>query len=235
MNFNKERPIRNLPIWLLPCLLIALVLQIFWHHQLPDPVAEANKLPNPPSEQALKAFSFGDPVALSKLMMIWLQAHDNPPGISIPFKDLDYTVLSEWLQRILSLDPKGHYPLLSAIRVFGEVPVPEKQRQMMALVEEEFYKDPNNRWPWMTHAVYLARHRLKDQELALKYAGALAEKATADHIPYWAKQMHIFLLEDMGEVESAKVLLGGLLESGQISDPNEEVFLMRRLQELQEK
>ena len=30
--------------------------------------------------------------------------------------------------------------------------------------------------------------------------------------------MAIFVLEDMGETEAAEVLIGGLLESGQISD-----------------
>ena len=37
--------------------------------------------------------------------------------------------------------------------------------------------------------------------------------------------MHVFILEDMGEIESAAVLLGGLLASGEVSDPNEARFL----------
>jgi len=33
--------------------------------------------------------------------------------------------------------------------------------------------------------------------------------------------MRIFILEDMGELESATVLLGGLLASGEVADPRE--------------
>jgi hypothetical protein len=41
--------------------------------------------------------------------------------------------------------------------------------------------------------------------------------------------MHIFLREDVGELESARALLGGLLDSGTVTDPQEFRFLMERL------
>ena len=47
--------------------------------------------------------------------------------------------------------------------------------------------------------------------------------------------MHIILLDEMGEVRSAKILIGGLLESGQITDKYEMRFLLDRLKELEEK
>ena len=232
---HKERSIRSIPAWILPAFLIALIVQIIWHVNQPDLEAQTVDLKSPPSKELLNVASFGDPVALSKLTMLWLQAHDNQPGISIPFRQLDYTILTQWLSAILELDPRGHYPLLSASRVFGEVPVPEKQRQMLAFVEQEFHKDPDKRWPWLAHAVFIAKHRLKDQQLALQFAESLADKATGENVPSWAKQMQIFLLEDMGEIESAKVLLGGLLESGQITDPHEQAFLHQRLKEIEQK
>jgi len=49
----------------------------------------------------------------------------------------------------------------------------------------------------------------------------------------WAKQMQIFILEDLNELEAAKIMLGGLLESGRIRDPAEAQFLRQRLQELE--
>ena len=45
--------------------------------------------------------------------------------------------------------------------------------------------------------------------------------------------MRIFLLQDMGEIEAAKILLGGLLASGEITDAREIRFLMERLKELE--
>jgi len=82
--------------------------------------------------------------------------------------------------------------------------------------------------------VYVAKHRLQDLSLALKYASALASKVTLEDVPQWVKQMEIYVLEDMGEIESAKILIGGLLESGSIKDPNELRFLEIRLQRLEQ-
>jgi hypothetical protein len=45
--------------------------------------------------------------------------------------------------------------------------------------------------------------------------------------------MRIFILEDLGELESARVLLGGLLASGEVTEPKEIHFLMGRLKELE--
>jgi hypothetical protein len=45
--------------------------------------------------------------------------------------------------------------------------------------------------------------------------------------------MEIFLREDMGEYEAAKVLLGGLLAGGTITDSHEMAFLVQRLKQLE--
>ena len=76
---------------------------------------------------------------------------------------------------------------------------------------------------------------MKDLDLALKYANALAEKATGDNVPYWAKDMKIIVLEDMGEVEAAKILVGALIDSKEITDPYELKFLMDKIKVLEEK
>jgi hypothetical protein len=86
----------------------------------------------------------------------------------------------------------------------------------------------------LAHAVLIARHRLHDDKLALRYAQALALH-TGKQVPSWARQMHIFILEDMGEVENAKILLGGLLSSHTLTDPHEVIFLSRRLNEMEKK
>ena len=52
-------------------------------------------------------------------------------------------------------------------------------------------------------------------------------------MPLWAKQMEIFILEDMNELEAAKIMLGGLLQSGTVRDPAELRFLKERLDELE--
>jgi hypothetical protein len=45
--------------------------------------------------------------------------------------------------------------------------------------------------------------------------------------------MEVFILEDMNELEAAKIMLGGLLATGRIRDPQERRFLQGRLEELE--
>jgi hypothetical protein len=47
------------------------------------------------------------------------------------------------------------------------------------------------------------------------------------------RQAEIFLNADMGEIESARMLLGALLESGKIADEAERAFLFGKLRELE--
>jgi hypothetical protein len=216
-------------------LLAALAIQLYWHSQQQPIVAKAEDLPRPMSARAYVMSSFGEPIAAAKVLNLWLQAFDNQPGISIPLHSLDYDVVTEWLDTILELDPRGHYPMLVAARVYGSVSVEEKQRQMMDYIFYKFNEDPNKHWRWLAHAVITAKHELKDMQLALKYAHALAEKATGENVPYWARDMKIIVLEDMGEVEAAKVLVGGLIASGEITDPYELNFLQNKIRTLEEK
>ena len=125
--------------------------------------------------------------------------------------------------------------MLVAARVYGSVQNHEKQRIMMDYVFYKFNEDPNKYWRWLAHVIITAKHELKDFDLALKYANALAEKATGKHVPYWAKDMKIIVLEDMGQVEAAKILVGALIESGEIMDPYELNFLTQKIEVLEEK
>jgi hypothetical protein len=112
---------------------------------------------------------------------------------------------------------------------------PVKQQIMMDYIFYKFNEDPNKYWRWLAHVVIMAKHELKDLDLALKYANALAEQATGDNVPYWAKDMKIIVLEDMGELEAAKILVGALIESKEITDPYELSFLTHKIAVLEAK
>ena len=158
--------------------------------------------------------------------MLHLQTYDLGPK-------LDYPRLIVWLRALLSLDPRGQYPLFAAARDYAEIPDPARARLMLEFIHEQYLLDPDRRWPWLAHAALLAKHRLRDLPLARRYAAAIDRHTTAGDVPLWAKQMEIFILEDMNELEAARVLLGGLLESGRIRDPDEARFLRRKLEELE--
>ncbi len=232
---DKDRPFKDVPAYVFVLMMVALALQLTWH-SLQEPVAaRAEDLPHPMSTRAYVMSSFGEPIATSKILNLWLQAFDNQPGVSIPLHSLDYGVVIEWLDTILELDPQGHYPMLVAARVYGSVSHREKQRQMMDYIFYKFNENPDKHWRWLAHAVITAKHELRDMPLALKYADALVQKATGENVPYWAKDMKIIVLEDMGEVEAAKVLVGGLIASGEITDPYELRFLENKIRVLEEK
>lgn len=234
-HWKTQRPLRDVPLPIRALLIITLVLQLFWHSQQPAIVARADALAAPLPVQAYILASLDEPLATAKILNLWLQAYDKQPGISLSFKQLDYARIAAWLDLGLELDPRGRYPLLVAARVYGGVNDEQRKRFMMDYVYRKFQEDPNRRWPWLAHAVIVARHELKDMPLALEYADALAAKATGKNVPYWARDMKIFVLEDMGEVEAAKVLVGGLLDSGEITDQYELAYLRERIRALEAK
>ena len=232
---HKERPFYDVPKAVKWTLVFALCLQLLWH-SLQDPiVARADDLAAPLSIRTYIMSSLGEPIAAAKFLNLWLQAFDNQPGLSISFHQLDYPRLTKWLDTILELDPQGHYPMLVAARVYGSVNDPVKQRFMMEYVFNKFNENPNKYWRWLAHVVITAKHELKDFDLALKYANALTEKATGENVPYWAKDMKIIVLEDMGELEAAKILVGALISSNEITDIYELNFLTQKIAALEQK
>jgi hypothetical protein len=182
------------------------------------------EVPPAPSVNALRLASVGEREALARLLALYVQSFD---------LRRDYVHLLGWLRNVLELDPRSPYPLFLAARVYAESPDPSRVRLALDFVYQEFFRDPDRRWPALAHAALVAKHRLGDLALARRYASAVQRHATSPEVPLWAKQMEIFILEDMNELAAAKVMLGGLLESGAVQDPAELRFLQERLQELE--
>jgi len=228
-----ERPVAQVPRLILALLAVGLAAQVGWKAVSPSLPPRADDLPPAPGIAVLRLASFGDSIALAKVLMLYLQAFDFQSGSKVPYRELDYGRLEGWLKRILELDPQGQYPLLAASRLYAEVPVESKQRSMLEFIYAQFLLDPNRRWPWLAHAAIIAKHRLKDLPLARRYAAAIQLHVTAGNVPLWARQMEIFILEDMNELEAARIMIGGYLQSGKIDDPAELRFLDQHLKELE--
>jgi len=229
---GSERPVGAISAWILWLLAAALGAQIAWQAARRPAAPAAADLPAPPTPPTLRVASLGEPAALARLAMVWLLAFDSQGDNDVPFQRLDYLRLSAWLRAILAIDPRSGYPLFAAARVYAENPDPAKARLMLEFIHEEFSAAPKQRWPALAHAALLAKHRLRDLPLARSFAAAIARRATDETVPLWARQMEVFILEDMNELEAAKVLLGGLLATGRIRDPEERRFLEGRLKDL---
>jgi len=235
LHLIKARPISQLPWWIRVGLLMTFLAQLLWHVYSPALNAKAQPLPAPMSVDAYRLLSLNEAVPTARYLNLWLQSFDNQAGISLSFNQLDYNMIARWLDTILALDVRGQYPMLVAAHIYGSIHNEQKKRFMMNYVFEKFKQHPNRYWRWLAHAVIVAKHELHDTQLALLYADALASKAKGENVPYWAKDLKIIVLEDMGELQAAKVLVGGLMESGDISDPYELKFLLQKIEVLEQK
>jgi len=226
------RPLSAVPrsVGLLMAVAFAAQLGCQWWHSTAR--AELSDLPPAPSAAALRAASFGEPELAARIAMLYLQAYDLRGDNAMPYQHLDYSRLVAWLRAIVEMDPKSGYALFSAARIYAENPDPDKCRAVLEFLHEAFPADPDRRWPWLAHAALIAKHTLRDLPLALRYARAIDRRVRDAGAPLWARQMQIFILEEMDELEAAKVMLGGLIASGRVRDPAELRFLQARLQRI---
>ena len=231
---EAQRRLQSVPRSVIILFGISLSLQFIWHHFLVANQVRIADLPQPPRIELLHTVSLGDNVTTARLLMLWLQSFDSQAGHYLRYEQLNYQHLRTWLATLLELDAQSQYPLLVASHIYSNVPDPERQKLILEFIYEQFWRDPAARWQWLAHAAIIARHRLKDLPLALKYATAVTQQATPD-MPHWAQTMQVFILEEMGELERARVVVGGLLNSGHITDPNEITFLNGKLLELEAK
>ena len=234
MRIKPQRRLAAVPLPVFLLLIISLLLQAGWQLGVNVYQAERRALQPPPASQTFRLLALDERIASARLIMLWLQSFDTQPGVSIPLRELDYERVGAWLDLALSLDQRSRAPLLAASRFYAEVPVEHKQRRMIRWISQKFIQRPDERWPFMAQAVYIAKHRIKDLPLALASARLIRRHASGAGVPAWARQMELFVLEDMGEIESAMILTGALIEHSR-EDPAQTAFLTRRLHELRQK
>lgn len=215
------------------CLLLGLRI-LSAGHDGPGPDARVQPLPPVPSEQALSLLAFGDPATLGSGLLLWLQTFDSQGGRQLSYRNLDYERLTAWLERIHALMPESHYPLLLATRVYSSTTDPQRMRAALEFTHRVGMSDPARFWRWLAEAAVLAKHRLGDLPMALEIARDIRAKVPGEQLPHWARDLELILLEDMGEYETSYLLVQGLLDSGQITDPDEIRFLRQRLKDLRE-
>lgn len=231
----RERPLSHVPWPVVVILATALTLHFGIRLNSQPGSSLGRDLPPAPSGTMLKLASLGDPSPVSRMLMLYVQSFDMRADNRIRYQAMNYATLEDWLSRILELDAHTQYPLLLASRVYAEVPDPSRQRSMLEFIYQKFLADPDRRWAALAHATFIAKHKLKDLPLARRYAAAIQSHVHGDNVPLWAKQMEAFILEDMNELEAAKIMIGGFIASGAVKDPDELQFLAEKLRELESK
>jgi hypothetical protein len=194
--------------------------------------SRASDLPPVPPAPVLSLAALGDRPVLGAMLLVWLQSFDSQGGRHLSYSRLDYGRLLGWLERIHELRTDSHYPLLLATRVYSSTEDPDRLRAALEFTHGLALTDPERYWRWLAEAAVLAKHRLGDLSLALEMARDIVRRVPIEQLPHWARDLEPILLEDMGEYESAFLIIQGLLDSGEITDPDELRFLRDRLEAL---
>ncbi|MDH5394529.1 MAG: hypothetical protein OEY11_15195 [Gammaproteobacteria bacterium] len=219
-------------LWLL--LVPVFICILVWRDSEQSKKPAIVQLAEAPSSLSLQFMAASDSAFSYRLVLFWLQQFDVQSGQYISYRQLDYQKLTDWLEALSVLEPESQYPLLLAARVYSRVADTEKVRTVLAYIFKKFLQNADKNWRWLAEATVIARHTLKDQPLALKYATALADSSSSE-IPHWARDIRLIILEDMGEVEQVKLLVGALVASKTVTDANEIRFLEILMQRLQNK
>jgi hypothetical protein len=234
--FAKRKAQAPAPNALWGMLAVGLLLSVMLSIVRGQPTANAEALGWPPKVSGARLLSLDEPIAFAKMLNLVTQAHDVQPGLSLAYGQLNYDQLTAWLDLSLALDPTAQYPLMAGARLYTQNSADlARQRKMTDWVAARFLEDPERRWQWMGHVAYVARTQFKDQALAMHYAETLRAKTeNIPSVPAWARQLDIFFKIEAKDSDTAKFLIGGLLHSGKIKDPNEIRFLAHTLKQLEE-
>ena len=231
-----ERPFVQLPRLLMVGFFVLSLGQILYHHfHRADLVAEYRPLRAPHAVSTYRAMAMGSEQLMAHLLALRLQLHDNQVGQHFSYNRIDYGVLVDWLQRISRLDPSSEYPMLLASRVYTATRDPQRLRQIIGYIEDEFDSNPGLHWRRLAEASVIARHRLDDLELALRLAEKLARQPASVQMPPWARDIQFLLLAELNEIEAAIAIIQAMLQSGSVTDPDELRFLEEKLSDFQQK
>ena len=233
---TTQRKFSQLPVFIVAGFLLMLLLQLVYHHFYKTSLLPSfTQLSKPANAELYHSLAMGSDRLWSYLLLLKLQLHDNQKGRHVNYRQLDYQVLSQWLKTLSQLNPQSDYPAFLASRVYSQVDDPQKIRKMIDLIDDLFQRNPQQHWRRMTEACLLAKHRLKDLNLALQLAQKVAALPDTFKLPFWARDMQLVLLDELNQNESAQLLISSLLQSGTIKDRDEIHFLQHRLLKIQQK
>jgi hypothetical protein len=156
----------------------------------------------PPSANIALIAGAGERAAIGYAMNLYAQSFDAQAGMLLKMRDVDHHAIRQWLEQALIIDPRSSYAVMLASRVYAEMANETEGRALLDLVHRHFSDQPNQRWVWLAHAVYVARHKLQDDVLARRYARSLREQTDPNQVPGWARQLELFLLADLNDQQA---------------------------------
>ncbi len=224
--------IADFPIKCLQALLFIALIMFKWSFM--QAATPEKDIPQPVPAEDIRLAALGEPTLAAKLISFWLLTVDVQAGRWLKLEQLNYPNLTGWLETIQALDPRSEYPGMVASGVFIDSRDPERIRWTIDFVERNFQQYPDRRWRYLAQCAVFAKYRLHDLPLALQLATTMRRYTSPQILPAWARDLEFLLLQEVGETATAREVILGILQSGQVLEPREQLFLLQRLKELEQ-
>jgi hypothetical protein len=204
--------------WLICFVLLQLGFWDLTRDKLPD----MGIVPDVPGQTAVKALSFGDEQFYFRILALDLQNAGDTFGRFTELYKYDFKKLYAWFILLDTLDNQsGYIPFLASYYFAQTQHVPDVRYVVDYLYEHSKDTPEKNYW-WLAQAAYLADHKLKDNDLALKVASPLEN---AQNAPLWVRQLPAFVHEKRGEMDDAKRIIENIQENTKDIPPGELNFM----------
>lgn len=213
-------------LWLHFAFGLALILNFaFWLHARTI-LPQWDNVPPPPKSHSAEMISLGDPGIAYRLFGYFLQNVGNTGGQFQSLLNYDYAALEKWFMVTNDLDPSSNLVPFLAAYYFGVLyDQPEKMRHVARYLAEAGMEPYPEKWRWLAHAVFMARHRVKDLPLALEYANTLAN--LPGDVAVWGRQMPAFIQESMDNKRASyEIMRKILITEGEKLHPNEVNYMI---------
>jgi hypothetical protein len=213
---------RSQPLnWFLLIAMIALHVALWT--SMRDVKGRWQNVPPVPSANGAAAIAFGDRQFGYRVAGLTLQNLGNIGRIE-SFEEYDYSRLKDWFFMAHGLDERSNFVPYLAAYYFSAVNDPEKIRYLVDYLRVVGTSGPY-KWRWLAQAVYLARFKMNDLDLAYELAVELA--AVQDEtLGLWAKQMPAFILTARGDKQMAYDMIVEMLKGSIGTMPREEINTM---------
>lgn len=180
----------------------------FWSHTR-NIMPEMGIVPDVPGERTVRALSFGDEEAFFRLLALNIQSSGDTFGRFTALYKYDFNKLYHWFRLLDGLNNQSNYLPAMATYYFSQTQNPNDVRYLVDYLDEYTDGRAKQKWWWVVQGVYLAMHKLQDNNRAYE----LSERLRGVRgIPIWAQQMPAFVAENKGEFGDALSIIQDILK-----------------------
>jgi hypothetical protein len=176
---------------------VTFLFQIFFWKKTEKFKPSFDLIPPAPSKYLTSALSLGDKEFLFRVLVLRLQNSGDIFAGFVALKNYDYSRLYQWMKALDELNSKANSVPALASYYYSQTQKVEDTRYIVDYLDEHASLNIDENWWWVTQAIYLAKGRLQDIDLALKLAYKLSAN-NSSKAPLWTKQMPAFIHEEKG-------------------------------------